>query len=212
MAKNKKEKDIVYGEDPSAKRKGGNFNILAFIACFLAAFLVWIYTMNTQNDGYTKTFTLNVEVLNAEALLKDKGLSVFGIPENNITVTIRGKKSDVRKYVEKDFRAYLDLSKVDKSGLIALDVSVETPSALLSVVTVDPPSVNVYADVMSTREFVPTPVCDGADDKVGVSLPMDSRLIKISGPSTYVDMIAYVDVVEQAKVFVEISIVDNGVF
>ena len=149
--------------------------------------------MNTQNDGYTKTFTLSVEVLNANELLDDKGLSAYGLPENSVTVTVRGKKSDVRKYVEKDFRAYLDLSKIDRKGLVTLDVSVETPSALLNVVTIDPPSVSVYVDTMVTTVFVPTPLCE--DDKVLVSLPEDSRTIEISGPSSYVDKIAYAEVV-----------------
>ena len=195
MAKNKKDKDTAYTDNSQIRKKTKRLNVFAFIACFLISCLIWIYVMNTQNDGYTKTFTLSVDVLNADVLLKNKGLTVYGVPEGNITVTIKGKKTDVRKYVEKDFRAYLDLSKIEKSGLITLDVSVETPSALLSVVTVDPPSVNVFADTNITKVFTPTPICEASDGKVLVSLPEDSRTFEISGPSTYVDKIAYADVV-----------------
>jgi YbbR domain-containing protein len=195
MAKNKKEKDIAYNEGSSHRSKGGKFNILALIACVLTAFLVWIYAMNTQNVGYTKTFTLNVDVLNEAYLLEEKGLSLYGVSESSVTVTIMGKKTDVTKYVEKDFRAYLDLSKIDSKGSVTIDVSVESPSSLLNVVSVEPSSVDVFVDYKISKTFVPTPLCEDGDKEILVSLPEDLRSIVISGPSTYVDKIAYVEIV-----------------
>ena len=193
MSKNKTEKDFTAGDGSYQVKKNKKLNIFAFIVCVFVAFFVWVYVMNTQNDDYTKTFTLDVEVLNSEALLEASNLSVFGIPNTNVTVTIRGKKADVRKYIEKDFRAYLDLSSIKKKGAMALGVGVETPSASLSVVNVEPASVNVYVDTMTAKVLVPTPKSDNPD-KLVLSLAADNPTIEISGPSSYMEKIASAEV------------------
>ena len=194
MANNKNEKEYVGADGSYQVKKSKKLNVFAFIACVLAALLIWIYVMNTQNDGYTKTFSLKVDVLNAEELLEERDLSVFDIPKKDVTITIRGKKTDVQKYIEKDFRAYLDLSTIKEKGDTTLNVAVETPSAALSVVAVEPSSVNVYVDTMTSKVLVPNVKCV-KEDKLALSLAPDNPTIEISGPTTYIEKISYVEVV-----------------
>ena len=190
MRKNKAEKELMNEDGLYQVKKSKKVNIFAFIVCVLASCLIWIYVMNTQNTEYTKTFTLGVDVINAEELLKDSNLSVYGVSKRNVTVTIKGKKSDVRKYSEKDFRAYIDLSTIEKKGLMTLNVAVETPSAALSVVTVDPTAVEVYADTMTTKTLALMPRCE-EEDKLVLSLGAEDVSVKVSGPSTYMENLSY---------------------
>lgn len=193
----KKEMDAVGNDGSYQVKKSRKLNIFAFIACILASFLIWIYVMNTQNADYTKTFTLKVDVLNAEQLESDRDLAVYGILNKDVTVTIRGKKTDVRKYIEKDFRAYLDLSNIKGKGqIITLNTVVETPSAALTVVSVEPASVEVYVDTPMSKVLVPKPTCPGdSGGRIGLALAADTPTVEISGPASYIEKIAYAEVI-----------------
>lgn len=196
MSKEKKVNESAVNDGSYEVTKNRKLNIFAFIACILASFLIWIYVMNTQNADYTKTFMLNVDVLNAEQLDAERNLSVYGIPDKAVTVTIKGKKTDVMKFVEKDFRAYLDLSAIKQKGATTLNVSVETPSAALTVVSVEPTGVEAYVDTPMSKVLVPTPKCAGGNDqKVSLSLSPDTPTLEISGPSSYIEKISYAEVV-----------------
>ena len=190
------EKHVAGGDGSYEIKRSRKLNILAFVACIFASFLIWIYVMNTQNADYTKTFTLSVDVLNAEQLEADRSLAVYGVPNKDVTVTIRGKKSDIRKYIEKDFRAYLDLSSVKQKGLITLGTVVETPSAALTVVSIEPSGVDVYVDTPMSKVTIPTPKCLGENgDKITLELSAETPTIEITGPSTYIEKIKRAEVV-----------------
>lgn len=196
MSKKKKEIDAVVNDGSYEVKKNRKLNIFAFIACMLASFLIWIYVMNTQNTDYTKTFTLGVDVLNAEQLETERDLAVYGMPNKDVTVTIRGKKTDVRKYIETDFRAYLDLSSVKQKGPITLNVAVEVPSAALNVVSIEPTGVDVYVDTPMAKVLSPKPRCLGEyGDKIRLSLAVDTPTLEINGPKSHIEKIAYAEVV-----------------
>ena len=194
----KKENVSVGGGAEKEAAKNKRSDILAFVVCILVAFLLWVYVMNTQNADYTKTFTLQAEVINAEELLKQSGLSVFGIPDQQVMVTVKGKKSDIHKYSEKDLRAHLDLSSINKKGSNTLSISVETPTTAVSVVTVEPSSVVVYVDEKIDISVPLAAECVN-NDKFGLSIEEKYKSIVISGPKEYVSKIAY------AKVYVQDS-------
>ena len=144
--------------------------------------------MNTQISDYTKTFTITVEAINVDTLESERGLSVFGLSETQASVTISGKKSDVQKYSEKDFRATIDVSKIGQIGYASLNVAVEVPSSDVKVMTVEPQKVTVYADRMQTKT-VPA-ACQHADEESPYSFTLNYGSIKVIGPATFVDKIA----------------------
>ena len=187
MRKDASQSHTVYEDGSYVVRKDKKLNILAFILCVVASFFVWIYVMNTQNSNYTKTFSISVEVVNEDALLRDTGLSVFGANKEKANVTIQGKKADVQKYSEKDFRAYIDVSTIDEKGTYPVSVVVETPSVTLSVVSVDPKTVSVYADYLQTKVVSVEPYCviEGRLD-----LSAQDTQITISGPQSYLEKIS----------------------
>lgn len=185
-----KKKQIInegVNEDSSyVVKKNKKVNIFAFILCVAAAFMIWVFAMNAQNNNYTKTFDIEIEVVNKENLLTNTGLSVFGLTENKASITIQGKKTDVQKYTEKDFRAYIDLSSIDKVGYVSISVAVETPNNTVSVASLDTKSITVYADYLYSTE-VPL----RASSVTNNTMVMDTNVynIKVSGPRAYVERI-----------------------
>ena len=176
-------------------KKSKKLNIFAFVICVLAAFSVWLYVKNTQTSDYTKTFTITVEAINMEKLEEETGLSIFGLSETQASVTLSGKKSDVQKYSEKDFRAYIDVSAIDRVGYAALSVAVEVPSSDVKVMTVEPQKVTVYADHMQTKTV--SAECRHSDNEDSpYTFDLNVKQIEISGPAAFVDKIfkAQVDV------------------
>ena len=170
-------------------KKSKKLNIFAFVLCVLASFSIWLYVMNTQTSDYTKTFTITVEAINTERLEEESGLSVFGLSETQVSVTLSGKKNDVQKYSEKDFRAYIDVSTVEEVGYASLNVAVEVPSSDVKVMTVEPQKMTVYADRVQTK-IVPVACQHPEGDNSPYSFALNLEQIEISGPAAFVDKIA----------------------
>lgn len=182
-----KQQESMMGEGGSyVVKKNKKLNILAFVLCVLVSFFVWIYVMNTQNSNYTKTFSIAVETINEEALLEKSGLTVFGEPEVPVTVTIQGKKADIQKFSEKDFRAYIDVLTVKEAGNASVSVGVETPTSAVSVIEISPKTANVFADELDTVTVPITAFCEGYEDELGLA-PLDVTHIDIRGPKSFVD-------------------------
>lgn len=188
MKKDKSKNEPINDDGSYVVKKSRKLNILAFILCVAASFFIWIYVMNTQNSDYTKTFSISVEVINEDDLLSATGLGIFGEVEKTAVVTIQGTKSDVQKYSEKDFRAYIDASSIKEKGNTPLSVVVETPTAAVSVVSVEPKTITVYADQLEEKTVKIDPYCNGDHDNT-LLLSSDIKNIKISGPSTYVEKV-----------------------
>ncbi|MBO5415795.1 MAG: hypothetical protein J6A83_04120 [Clostridia bacterium] len=166
-------------------KKNKKLNILAFILCLLASFFIWVYVMNTQNSNYTKTFSIAIEVINEDKLLEERGLSVFGVPEFPVSVTIQGKKSDVQKFSEQDFRAYIDVSTLKEAGSASVSVAVETPTTAVSVMEVSPKTINIHVDSLET---VSVPIYAHPHEGIGFEIN-DITHVEISGPKAYVEAI-----------------------
>ena len=186
MRKNKAKNKIVNEDGSYVVQNNRKLNIFAFILCVFASFFVWIYVMNTQNSDYTKTFSISAEIINEEKLLDETGFSIFGVPERQISVTIQGKKQDIKKYSEKDFRAYVDVSVINEAGPTSVTVSVETPTTAVKVISVEPKTIAFYADRLVTREI---DVKGCFDNTESCGFPVTPAKITVSGPETYLNKI-----------------------
>lgn len=186
-------KEIEHNEqmDMSASDMGTKkkkFNIFAFVLCVIAAFMIWIFVMNTQNSTYTKTFAISIEVINEEKLLQNSGLTIFGAPEKQANITIQGKKIDIQKYSEKDFRAYIDVSSITEKGNHPVSVVVETPTNIVTVMAIDPKTITVYADKLESTDVSLEAYCQNGEEKYILST--EDVALKVTGPATYVEKIA----------------------
>ncbi len=188
MKRDRSQNQTVQEDGSYIVKKNKKLNILAFLLCVLVSFVVWLYVMNTQNSNYTRTFSIAVEVINEDALLGETGLSIFGAHKEMASVTIQGKKADVQKYSEKDFRAYIDVSTITEKGTYPISVVVETPAITLSVVAVEPKTVSVYADKLETKAVNLVPYCN---EEGKLTLSSNTAAVEISGPASYLEKISF---------------------
>lgn len=86
-----------------------NRNLTAKIISILFALIMWTYVMSEINPKITREFTnVTVQLLNIEDL-KQQGLVVVGDINNNIRVTLRGRRDEIYKINKNDIRASVDL-------------------------------------------------------------------------------------------------------
>ncbi len=128
-------------------------NIIPKILCFVAAFIMWIYVMQTESPEFQDVITsVPVVIENKAGLQSASGLSVYGNTQNMVNVSLKGKKSSIDKLSADDLYAYVDVSKITEAGLHALAVHVNTPDGI-SVVSPEPSTISIYADETDVKSL-----------------------------------------------------------
>ncbi len=131
MAKN--EFNILAINEPETevkqKKPNGGSRIVNFIAriiCLLAAIGIWFYVQDYDSPTYEKKFT-NIPIsIEGNA----NGLTVLSGYDNDIDVTVKGRKSDISRLKVSDISAVIDISNVTEAGNISCPVDVIVPSGL----------------------------------------------------------------------------------
>ena len=181
-------------------------NILAFIGCFLLAFIIWIYVMNVRMYDNTKTFSVKLDIKGESHLLNDKSFSIFGASETFVKVTVQGSNADLQKYSETDFRVYIDVTNVEKKGVNSLNIVVETPSKAISVISTDPIQTTVYVDEKVSNVKAPIFGIDENNDPILLNkYDINVKELNISGPKTYVSEIAYAQIVVDTTEYIDVE-------
>ncbi len=129
------------------------YNIIPKILCFVAAFVMWIYVMQTESPEFQDVIaSVPVVIENKAGLQSTSGLSVYGNTQNMVNVNLKGKKSAIDKLSAEDLYAYVDVSQIKESGLHALAVHVNAPDGI-SVVTPEPSTISIYADETDVKSL-----------------------------------------------------------
>jgi len=140
-------------KDENKKRKAarhGKLNLVILIFSFLIAMAIWLFVMGTEDGEYEKTITLvPVRIVGVSELEYNNNMSVIAGYNNTVTVTLKGKRSDVNKYTQNDIYAYVDVSKMDNSDRQNLPIIID-PLADVSISEMNPVTISVYADVIDT--------------------------------------------------------------
>lgn len=116
------------------------------ILCFVLALGIWIYVVNVTTQDFEKTFNLiDIDIEGWEQLQDSTNMSVVNLEESKVSITVRGLRSDISKLTERDFSAYIDVSKLTHTGKHNLEVSVDLPSTV-SLVSKYPETVTISID------------------------------------------------------------------
>ena len=129
-------------------RKG--LPIVSVILSVACAISLWFYVVSVEDPTYTKTFDGIIVEFKNESVLISEGLSVVsgkGIP---ISVTVRGRRSDINRYTEDDLSAYVDASSINVPNTYQLRVQTEVPDGL-TVTATSSSTIEVYADKTITK-------------------------------------------------------------
>ncbi|MBO4216779.1 MAG: hypothetical protein J5940_02425 [Clostridia bacterium] len=124
-------------------------DIIARIVCFLLAIFVWIYAVSSSNTNYTQPFDGIPVNMTGTA----DGYTVEGTDTPIVvTVTVMGRRRDVRKVSGDDIAAEIDLgsftpdfSSADENGRIThkFDISVTIDNKAVAASEISPSSITL---------------------------------------------------------------------
>lgn len=125
----------------SRKQRAG----LAVVAFLLACFM-WLYVQVTVNPVTTRVFSVPLAhygVDQAEA----NGFGIQTYPVSNVQITLRGREQVLSDINPGKLSAYIDVSEVNRTGLVQLSVKVDTHTLLYTKTELLIPAtvtINVY--------------------------------------------------------------------
>lgn len=130
MAKN--EFNILAVHEPEKEQKKPKqsgihiANFIARIVCLLAAIGIWFYVQDYDSPTYEKKFT-NIPVAISGGA---NGLTVLSGYDNDVDVTVKGRKSDINRLKASDITAEIDISTITEAGDVSCPVDIILPSGL----------------------------------------------------------------------------------
>ena len=117
---------------------------LIYVACLLCAIFIWANVSQSSTETSIRRFDNVSVVVEGESALMRNNLTVFGLEDKIVSVTVEGAKNKVDALTDEDIVAYIDVGEVTKAGNVRLSVSVKGINKLDSVVT--PSSVKTFID------------------------------------------------------------------
>jgi len=168
-------------------------DIAARVLCALAAVVLWLYVMSIDSPDHERTFTgVLVNIENEVQLANNYNMSVISGYDNTVSVTVKGKKSDIDKYASSDIIAFVDLSSIYSSGRHSLEVA-SAPPAGLTVMEISPNTISVYTDQVASKTVpVDVNLHYTMESTYGLGIPETNiEQVKVSGPAGVLDTIAY---------------------
>jgi len=171
-------------------------NFLIALYAFLIAVVLWFVISITIYPSTPKTINnLAVDTDISLTSAEENGLSVIDCDVKKVYVQIEGKRSQIGNLPKDDIVVKLDVNNVFKSGTRQINFKVESKSGVkFKVKKITPSSASVLFDTIETREFPLVPECPNIKFEEGKMVnkedfSCDPPVMKISGPSTKLDMI-----------------------
>ena len=135
--------------ESSAPRATSRGNLVAWILCLVAAFVMWIYVMAVESPEHEQIFShLPVELTGTETLSENE-LAVYSGYGTMIDVTLSGKKSVVSRLSERDIVVTADLKNITDGGRYTLKVAVDVPAGC-KLAGMSQNTISVYVDQAMT--------------------------------------------------------------
>ena len=176
--------------------------IFFLLAALIGAIFVWIYAIGYDSTLFERTFNGIPVVIEGENELRDlKGFTLAeGQEFSSITVVAKGKRSELNALTASDFRAVVDISKIENAGDQNISITVYSPNGI-EVVSQSSTTVNLFVDEFTQRnELLSVSVDIGnkyimAEGITFVNATANPLSVLVSGPSSILDTIdtAYVD-------------------
>lgn len=157
------------------------------ILAMLLAFVIWV-AATLEDDPFVSVDILNIP------------LTVVGQPENTIlrqptasqvTASVRGPQSELRRLTASDFVATLDLSGVALGGTTAVPVQVDTDVRIVRIVSWSPSQQNVSLEAV---ESITLPVQIGLRGEPALGYDFQQPVVtpgevRMRGPASVLDQV-----------------------
>ncbi len=138
--------DVTLGGQAGPKKLPRKNRILLAVSSLAIAIVLWLYVQVTINPIESRTFMIPLNYTGITEV-QDKGFELQ-YPLQNVQVTLMGRKKSISVLNNDDVKAYLDFGQIESTGLVRLEVQIDTSSLLYFRVTYKSPS----AVTVSVRE------------------------------------------------------------
>lgn len=194
------------------KKRARLLDVIAYVVCLLIAFSIWAYVTVTENSEYEYQFKGVVVNLNGVTALKeDFDLAPISGYGQEITITVKGSRSEILEYTAEDIFAYVDLGKIQSADRYTLDVNVDLPSGI-QLVSAEPAKINVFVDETIDKQVpVKVDLLYSAGNNVTVLAPEIDDEDVLDGMVTVTGPKSVVDTIDHALVVKDIGSVSEGV-
>ena len=130
-------------------KRGTKGDRWAMAVCLLLSISVWLYVMSTNDTGFEKQLSGVGVQIEGESVLATKNMSIINGYDNNVTVTLKGKRGDIGTLTANDLHMYVDVSNINESGRYTLQVMVDLPKNS-TLVSIEPSHIAVNVDVRAS--------------------------------------------------------------
>lgn len=183
-------------EDNKQKPNSRKNDITARILCILGAILLWLYAVSSQTIIEDRRFvSIPVELLAADSLESEYGMTVISGYDYNVDVTLSGTRSELSKISAEDISAYVDLSQISSAGEYSLDVRTSAPGGI-SIKELSSNYVTVYVDKRSQKsvDIRVNPVYMIESDYSLGTPETNVETVTVTGPADVLDSITHAQV------------------
>lgn len=202
----------VQEKSKTPKKRARLLDVIAYVVCLLIALSIWAYVTVTENSEYEYQFKGVVVNLNGVTALKENfdlaPISGYG---QEITITVKGSRSEILEYTAEDIFAYVDLGKIQSADRYTLDVNVDLPSGI-QFVSAEPAKINVFVDETIDKQVpVKVDLLYSAVDNITVLSPEIDDANILDGMITVTGPKSVVETIDHALVVKDIGSVSEGV-
>ncbi len=164
----------------------------AVVICLLFSFTIWLYVMNTSDTGYENKISYVTVDIEGKSAIDAGGMSITSGYGNVVTITLKGKRSDIGGLSAADIKAYVDASDIKETGRYNLPVLFNLPENS-EIISVEPSTIPVSVDknTQVTRAIkVKLNYSANAKYTVGDYI-LNYDTVTITGTQTALDEVAY---------------------
>lgn len=181
----------------TSKRK---IDIFPRIICLLFALGIWVYMFNMNDADTTEEITLRIE-LSGESVLHEEGIMVYGFDERSVTVTVKGTNRDLKRFVESDYKAIVDVIGITEAKVNNLPITIKVPAnSSITVVSTTPGNVPIISDFVEEKTIGNIGVAFGAVSEGAFGGELNVGEIAVSGPREIVTKIARVEFIIDGEI------------
>ncbi len=174
-------------------------NRFLIISSFVVAFVLWLWVAIEQSPIVTRVVE-NVPVTIENSVSQNKGLQVFGKDSFNIDITVTGKKYIVSSLKSSDFQVIAKTDTITNSGKAQLKLYVQAIEESIDFTISDysESSIEVFFDKLESKDIdvkfsMPSNVSVKKDCRLGDPEILNSNKINVSGPSSILNNIEYIE-------------------
>lgn len=176
--------------------------ILTVLLAAVIAICLWGYVITVERPESEKSFYQVAVVLDGENVLQDRGLMIISGEDATVTLTLAGRRSDLKNLKSSDMAAVVDLTRITEPGTHNLSYKPSIPGNV-DAIKRTPDTVTLTVVEWTSKEIPVNLTYEGqvhedyAEDRQSTTLNHDSVTVK--GPKDIINQI------EQAKVTIDLN-------